>query len=324
MGKWAAFISRLFVWVFSVNLYGNFSLPDFSQDVDPLLWTQEECDAHVGSVIWWQGSCRSFSVAAYAPLAYLHSEEIFNPSSVEFFLPFMEEQDGYLTTRMPLGCPTCRPFPFLFGQPVTEKKAPPVYAMVSQKSETILDVMYWFFYPYNFGKKFCIGVKIEGVCFGCRKEFGDHVGDWEHVTVRFENLQPTQVYLSYHASGIAYPYGDRNSLRYIDTHPVVYIAKGSHGVWGHPGNHIYHRVRNGENLTDETNVGTPWYTWNNIQSILYKPDVIYEPSWINYRGNWGNRKDGCRVYEKLSGECQLNGGPSGPIVKYSTVSLELQ
>lgn len=57
-------------------------------------------------------------------------------------------------------------------------------------------VTYWMFYPYNRGKSMCtvdMGPfgdwpipKVNNLCYGAVKEYGNHVGDWEHMTLYFE------------------------------------------------------------------------------------------------------------------------------------------
>lgn len=64
-------------------------------------------------------------------------------------------------------------------------------------------VTYWMFYPYSEGKSLCtlnlgpLGplpiplLPIFNICLGTRKEFGSHVGDWEHVSLFFKGkLEP--------------------------------------------------------------------------------------------------------------------------------------
>ena len=71
-----------------------------------------------------------------------------------------------------------------------------------------MDVAYGFFSPYNYGKDTCVGLETEdGECrgllpdepiFGFIKTFGNHVGDWEHVEIRFQGGMPTDIYISVH------------------------------------------------------------------------------------------------------------------------------
>lgn len=57
-------------------------------------------------------------------------------------------------------------------------------------------VTYWMFYPFSEGKAVCVMdlgflgswplPRWGGVCFGQLKEYGSHVGDWEHVSLYFK------------------------------------------------------------------------------------------------------------------------------------------
>lgn len=64
-------------------------------------------------------------------------------------------------------------------------------------------VSYWMFYPFSQGKTICtlnLGILgpipiplIWNVCLGTRKEFGSHVGDWEHVSIVFRGKMEPDV-----------------------------------------------------------------------------------------------------------------------------------
>jgi len=64
-------------------------------------------------------------------------------------------------------------------------------------------VSYWMFYPFSQGKTICtlnlgplgpIPIPlIWNVCLGTRKEFGSHVGDWEHVSIVFRGKMEPDV-----------------------------------------------------------------------------------------------------------------------------------
>ena len=69
-------------------------------------------------------------------------------------------------------------------------------------------IAYWLFFPYNRGKRACIGLFLWGRCFGRYATFGHQVGDWEKVIVRFRkvntNYQIYSIYLSTHNQEITY------------------------------------------------------------------------------------------------------------------------
>lgn len=101
---------------------------------------------------------------------------------------------------------------FIYGRN-PEKDSVPVYALVeichpdaneSIKNVTLenesrrlhFHVTYWMFYPFSQGKSVCtvdmgrFGAwpipKLNNLCLGNIKEFGNHVGDWEHMSLYFE------------------------------------------------------------------------------------------------------------------------------------------
>lgn len=109
----------------------------------------------------------------------------------------------------------------LFSQKVAPSPSAPKPAI-----DTIngFHVTYWMFYPYSQGKVMCsidLGVLgpipiplIFGFCFGERKEFGSHVGDWEHVSLFFsgEHNEPEEMYVSAHDAGAYYSYNTQSRL----------------------------------------------------------------------------------------------------------------
>lgn len=66
-------------------------------------------------------------------------------------------------------------------------------------------VTYWMFYPFSQGKTVCtlnlgpLGpipiplVPIFNICLGTKKEFGSHVGDWEHMSLFFRGRMEPDV-----------------------------------------------------------------------------------------------------------------------------------
>lgn len=66
-------------------------------------------------------------------------------------------------------------------------------------------VTYWMFYPFSQGKTVCtlnfgpLGpipiplIPIFNICLGTKKEFGSHVGDWEHMSLFFRGGMEPEV-----------------------------------------------------------------------------------------------------------------------------------
>lgn len=68
--------------------------------------------------------------------------------------------------------------------------------VIDHGSSGLVDVFYMYFYAFNWG-----GVYLDAL------NLGNHVGDWEHNMVRFQNGEPQAVWYSQHANGEAFTYG---------------------------------------------------------------------------------------------------------------------
>lgn len=78
--------------------------------------------------------------------------------------------------------------------PIGGRSGAPAVVIVVHKEDGIVDAFFHYFYCYNLGNK----------VFNIR--FGDHVGDWEHMVVRFQHGKPKQVWFSEHVFGQAFEY----------------------------------------------------------------------------------------------------------------------
>ncbi|XP_066986005.1 uncharacterized protein [Macrobrachium rosenbergii] len=218
-----------------------------------------------------------------------------------------------------------------------EAKQHDIYSKQSQK----FSVTYWIFYPYNQGKEICttklffLGRVLQptmgGMCYGDEIYMGNHVGDWEHITIQFEGRMPKQLYISSHNFGAFYNYDRQNHvfryhsedtregipmfpeypsvLHLHENHPIVFAALGSHGLWPAPGTHQYNSI---PVLEDKTDYGTPWLTWQNLEIIDFTHFSELSPFqrlWLSYEGRWGNPEYNCHAM--MGGFCETNRGPTG-------------
>lgn len=148
-----------------------------------------------------------------------------------------------------------------------------------------VDAFYMYFYAYNQGNN---------VFF---KELGDHIGDWEHNMIRFENGTPSTMWFSQHGNGQAFTY---ECLEKKGIRPISYSAKGSHANYAIAGTHD-HLIPDlnlpGGILQDYTSRGLIWDP--TLSSYFYKYSAnasAFEP--INgspvgamyYRGRWGDQQ----------------------------------
>lgn len=94
----------------------------------------------------------------------------------------------------------------IFNPPSSPPQPPPVTEKIvfaKRKGFPHFHVTYWLFYPYNQGKTMCsisLGPLgrvpiplIFGACLGTRKEFGSHIGDWEHMSLVFRGRAEPEV-----------------------------------------------------------------------------------------------------------------------------------
>ncbi|EPE02697.1 vacuolar protein sorting-associated protein [Ophiostoma piceae UAMH 11346] len=140
-------------------------------------------------------------------------------------------------------------------------KAPAILVLVD-KGSGILDAFWFFFYSYNLGQTV---LKVR---------YGNHVGDWEHSMIRFENGVPRALFLSEHAGGQAYAWDaleKRNATSSTTgltvERPVIYSAVGSHAMYALPGTHPY--VLPFKMLRDETDRGPLWDPAKNNLAYYY-------------------------------------------------------
>ncbi|MEZ4384861.1 MAG: hypothetical protein R3A79_26255, partial [Nannocystaceae bacterium] len=126
------------------------------------------------------------ALVTYAPRVWLDEDEVYFPSSVEFAFPHMTRfadgnGDHWIRSTEPLESPSDT-LPFFQG----DLDGAPVYAFYADKGMDVVDLVYFFWFPYNRGKEVVDTI------------WGNHVGDWEHITVRLlrgpdDALSPSQV-----------------------------------------------------------------------------------------------------------------------------------
>ena len=219
----------------------------------------------------------------------------------------------YLDTKVMLSGASATNAPVLKGQGSNS----PTYAIIHKEGNTgDFSVKYWFFFPYNRGKRVCVGMKMWGSCVGGYSTFGSHVGDWEHIQVRFRNYNIHSLYLAAHDFGGWYNWDGTtfkkgsDSISMVGGHPVAYSAYGSHGMWSTAGSHTYKDLGI-DKLVDVCSAGADWETWKNLKIVDYKARGQFtgQFSFMNFHGRWGNNKAGCNP---TIGQCIRNGGPYGP------------
>lgn len=210
------------------------------------------------------------------------------------------------------------------------------YVRVRLESPVLLDLQFWFYYPYN-GP-----VKGHAVIPGVLDQIfqpttvGRHTGDWEQVTVRLTRSLSRgrwlldSVFMSQHDGGQWYTPGDGQLGFMAGTmRPLVYAAKDSHAFYPQPGTIPFQHVLTmptqygslNVELVDFVAAGGPTFAaWHPANYTVVSSDVagqlVAEPDWLAYDGRWG-------PFEKLFYQVTIPGidtfpfaevgdGPVGP------------
>ncbi|KAG8827579.1 Vacuolar protein sorting-associated protein 62 [Serendipita sp. 399] len=207
---------------------------------------------------------------------------------------------------------------FLRGQNPTNTKTT-TYVFIAPKANGVVDLYYWIFCPFNLGKT---------VSFLSIGVVGNHVGDWERVTVRTVNGVATSV--DYHAHGdtgsgtipwAQTPKFSPSSPNSPPTttnpdpnaRPVAYVSNGSHGFWVSAGTFTYVNavVFQLQDITSDG--GVYWDTQNSLTTLNYPDTYSGDQNWLNYAGAWGNKAVKNCWWSVFYDECKLVAGPIGPV-----------
>ncbi|CDP20933.1 unnamed protein product [Coffea canephora] len=195
---------------------------------------------------------------------------------------------------------------------------------------TFTDLAVWVFYPFNGADR----AKVEFVTIKLGK-IGEHVGDWEHVTLRISNFngELKSVYFSEHsggtwisASGLEFQNGNK---------PVVYSSLHGHAAYPKTGDFLQ---GSNSNVGIRNDAGKGQFFMDaganfSVVSADYLGPTIVEPPWLNYTREWGpkisyNINDEIKKVEKflpgklksalekavseLPSEVLAEEGPTGP------------
>jgi hypothetical protein len=253
----------------------------------------------------------------YAPLARLHHDEQFLPTSVPWFVTrcTLEQKTPDKKTKMLLSkitdpeiignYPDTQAGYFLNAgkntatyrgefQPDSKKIIhAPCYATLVEKTgernkktggvvpfEEGAVLQYWFFYAFN-GPT--VGPMVDAVAQG----IGTHEGDWEHIDVHLikdakaqDGYRIKEIWYAFHRSRYTGSYATPRDISFDGTHPIVYIAQNGHA--SHEKSDT-----NWENLDFMSTKGPSWPCWENLVDIGSQSNPAPGQKWVRFGGTWG-------------------------------------
>eukprot|EP00268_Persea_americana_P015868 TRINITY_DN17496_c0_g1_i1.p1 TRINITY_DN17496_c0_g1~~TRINITY_DN17496_c0_g1_i1.p1 ORF type:complete len:448 (+),score=81.99 TRINITY_DN17496_c0_g1_i1:526-1869(+) len=151
------------------------------------------------------------------------------------------------------------------------------------------DIDIWVFYPFNGAAK--AKVALVNLSLG---RIGEHVGDWEHVTLRISNFNGElwKVYFSEHSSGI---WVNASELEFQGGNKAVtYSSLHGHAFYPQPGLVLQGSTKFGIGIRNDTAKGK--LSLDTGMSFLliaaeHLGSIVVEPPWLNYARGWGPKID---------------------------------
>ncbi|KAF5761157.1 putative vacuolar protein sorting-associated protein [Helianthus annuus] len=289
-------------------------------------------------------------IDAYSPIIYFHPDEKYLPSTVNWYFqngallyqkglensPSPIEPDG---SNLPQGGSDDGSYwldlPIDNSAKERVKKgdldsANAYFHVKPMFGATFTDIAVWVFYPFNGPAR----AKLEFLTISLGK-IGEHVGDWEHLTLRVSNFDGSlkSVYFSEHSGGTLL---DASQVEFEKGNkPVAYASLNGHAFYSKPGLVLQGNGRNG--IRNDTAKGKAVMDTGVRAVVVYVDHLtVVEPPWLNYSRKWGPKlsydiaKEIEKVKKVLPGRLKevferiVNGvpnevlgeeGPSGPKMK---------
>ena len=272
-------------------------------------------------------------LALYQPVTVLDRTEAFSPTSVDDFLADADlqrsENGSFVPAEMPpAGLPVhgdgwrldhrgCSPSAGLAAVAcyrAAEHGPSTVYGRHDVRGGTIV-LQYWFFYDDNFWS-----LQYPPSEFAWQA----HEGDWEVVTVVLDDQQqPLRAAYSQHCTGEQRPWG--TVQKQGGTHPVVYVATGSHANLFAPSfPPLLHPIDldcypSQIRAILQVNGITPFDFLIPVQNRILGPGTTeierihdYSPRWLRFPGTWGEAQF-IRIPPPVGpGVVQFGTSPTGP------------
>ncbi|PKI41374.1 hypothetical protein CRG98_038260 [Punica granatum] len=244
-------------------------------------------------------------ISHYGPTVFFHPDEVYLPSSVQWFFQngALLCQDGE-SRKQPIDSNgSCLPQggsndgKFWINLPKDEElrnflkrgniESAELYVHVKPAlGGSFTDIAMWVFCPFN-GP---VTLKVGLMSFPMTR-IGEHVGDWEHFTLRVSNFtgELWGMYFSQHSGG---EWVHASDLEFIDgNRPIVYSSKSGHASFANPGLYLQGSSRLGIGVRNDAARSRFFVDSSRkykIVSAEYLGDgIIAEPCWLQYMREWG-------------------------------------
>lgn len=153
---------------------------------------------------------------------------------------------------------------------------------------TFTDIVMWVFLPFNGPATLKIGPANVAM-----RRTGEHVGDWEHFTLRISNFtgELHSVYFSQHSSG---EWVSACDLEFVEgNRAIVYSSRHGHAFYPHPGSYLQGSSAIGIGIRNDcgmSNLCLDSSTKYQIVAAEYLDDGrVVEPCWLQFMREWGPR-----------------------------------
>lgn len=242
----------------------------------------------------------------YGPTVYLHPDEIYLPSSVPWFftngallykdgknngtvinpkfsnLPAGGAKDGEYWLDLPNKDDANRT-----NVKCGNIESAELYVHVKPSlGGTFTDIAMWIFCPFNGPATLKIGL----LSFALNK-VGEHVGDWEHYTLRVSNFSGKlwSVYFSEHSGG---EWVDACKFEFIEGNKsIVYALRNGHASFPYHGCYLQGSTKLGVGVRNDC-ARSKYYVDSSSKYEIVAAEylgegVVAEPVWLQYMREWG-------------------------------------
>lgn len=243
-------------------------------------------------------------VRHYGPTLFFHPDEVYLPSSVSWFfdnsaLLYKKEEsiseniDGE-GSNLPAGGKNDGKYWIDLPSNDSEKRvkngnleSSKLYVHVKPAlGGTFTDIAMWVFCPFNGPATLKVGMMNISL-----SKIGQHVGDWEHFTLRVSNFtgELWRIYFSQHSGG---EWVDVTDLEFIEGNKaIVYSSKSGHASYPHPGMYLQGSSKLGMGIRNDA-ARSKFYVDSSeryeIVAAEYLGDgAVSEPCWLQFMREWG-------------------------------------